>query len=169
MRSNLTRAPAVKESAFGEPRRALDFVDGRPAARLPDHVADLADAAPTRVEPPVSDLARARLLDTLTSAQRKEYPMCTGFLDYFPDATAMVSHVSYLGNQKHNPGQALHWSREKSSDHADCVVRHMSTRADLDGDVLHLAEAAWRVMADLQLAIEKKYNLSPPAGGLPPR
>jgi len=105
-----------------------------------------------------------RLIDHLTSAQRKEYPMATGLLDYFPDALALVSHVSYLGNQKHNPGEPLGWSRDKSADHADCVIRHMSTRTDYDGKVLHLAEAAWRVLAELQLALEKKYNLAPPRG-----
>jgi hypothetical protein len=110
-----------------------------------------------------------RLLDRLTSAARKEYPMATGLLDYFPDALAEVSHVSWLGNQKHNPGQPLHWSRSKSADHDDCTVRHMATRMSLDGDILHLAEAAWRTLASLQLALEAKYNLSPPAGAIPPR
>lgn len=105
-----------------------------------------------------------RLLDRLTSEQRKEYPMATGLLDYFPDACAEVSHVSFLGNQKHNPGQPLHWSRAKSADHADCTVRHMSTRMDMDGSIMHLSEAAWRAMAELQIALEKKFNLAPPAG-----
>jgi hypothetical protein len=124
-----------------------------------------ADAAATPAAPPVG----GRLLDRMTSEQRKEYPMATGLLDYFPDALAEVSHVSWLGNQKHNPGQALHWSRAKSADHADCVVRHIVTRADMDGKVLHLAEAAWRALADLQIALEQRLNLSPPAGAIPPR
>ena len=95
--------------------------------------------------------------------------MATGLLDYFPDALAEVSHVSYLGNIKHNPGKPLHWSREKSADHADCVVRHMSTRADLDGTIMHLSEAAWRVLADLQIALEVRHKLTPPPGAVPPR
>lgn len=126
-----------------------------------------ADAAATPAAPPVV-ASGGRLLDRLDSATRKEYPMATGLLDYFPDALAEISHVSWLGNQKHNPGQALHWSRGKSSDHADCVVRHMATRADMDGKVLHLAEAAWRALAELQIALEQKYNLSLPAGAEPP-
>jgi hypothetical protein len=40
----------------------------------------------------------------------------------------------------------------------------MSTRGDLDGQVLHLAEAAWRTLADLQMALEAKHNLAPPPG-----
>lgn len=120
------------------------------------------DAPPTAAPP--APTAAGRLLDRLTSEQRKEYPMATGLLDYFPDACAEVAHVSFLGNQKHNPGQPLHWSRAKSADHADCVVRHYSTRTGMDGHVLHLAEAAWRAMADLQIALEEKFKLDPPPG-----
>jgi Domain of unknown function (DUF5664) len=115
---------------------------------------------------PVED---RRLLDKLTSAARKEYPMATGLMDYFPDALAEVSHVSWLGNQKHNPGQPLHWSRGKSADHDDCIMRHMATRAAHDGNVLHLAEVAWRALASLQIALEKEYDLAIPAGAVPPR
>lgn len=132
-------------------------------ARVPSSAAD----APAAEKPdaPVVRARAARLLDMLTSDQRKEYPMASGLLDYFPDALAEISHVSYLGNQKHNPGQPLHWSRAKSADHADCVVRHYTTRNGMDGGtVLHLAEAAWRALADLQMALEAKYGLAPPAG-----
>lgn len=109
-----------------------------------------------------------RLLSDMDSNKRKEYPITTGFLDYFPDAVAMVAHVSYNGNQKHNPGQPLHWARGKSSDHEDCIGRHLIERDELDGDVLHLANQAWRTMAALQLAVEKKYGLSLPRGATEP-
>jgi hypothetical protein len=144
----------------------FDYTRPPAGPRAPKESAAAANAPAAPVAPPV---ATRRLLDTLSSAERKEYPMATGLLDYFPDALAEVSHVSYLGNQKHNPGQPLHWSRDKSADHADCAARHMSTRADLDGMILHLSEAAWRVLAELQLALETKHNLSPPAGAIPPR
>jgi hypothetical protein len=113
---------------------------------------------------PVAEPTGGRLLDRLDSAQRKEYPMATGLLDYFPDACAEISHVSFLGNQKHNPGQPLHWSRAKSADHSDCVIRHYTTRSGLDGKVMHLAEAAWRALADLQIALEETHKLDAPAG-----
>jgi len=110
-----------------------------------------------------------RLLSTLSSAERKQYPMATGLLDYFPDALALVSHISYRGNEKHNPGQPLHWSRGKSADHDDCVIRHMVERGGLDGDgVEHLAEAAWRALAALQEHLEKKHGLSLPRGAKAP-
>lgn len=122
-------------------------------------------AAPPAAPAPDPIKEPRRLITLLTSAERKEYPMATGLLDYFPDALAEVSHVSYLGNQKHNPGQPLHWARGKSNDHADCVVRHMSTRGHIDGSgVVHLAEAAWRALADLQEYLEKKHALDLPVG-----
>lgn len=121
----------------------------------------------TPVAPPTG-APPTRLLDKLSSAERKQYPMATGLLDYFPDALAEVAHVSWLGNQKHNPGLPLHWSREKSADHDDCVVRHMATRHGLDGTVLHLAEAAWRALAGLQIALEEKHRLSLPPGAKAP-
>jgi hypothetical protein len=105
-----------------------------------------------------------RLLDMLTAGQRKQYPVTTGFLDYFPDAVAMVSHVSYVGNEKHNPGQPVHWARGKSMDQVDCLARHLLTRDGRDGDVLHMAAVAWRAMAELQIMLEKIYGLGLPRG-----
>ena len=96
------------------------------------------------------------------SAERKGVPLWSGFLNYFPDAIAAVARLSKIGNDKHNPGQPLHWSREKSNDHADCVARHLVdagpdwTGSYLEGDeeVLHAVAAFWRSGAMAQLAIE---------------
>lgn len=90
-------------------------------------------------------------------AKRKATPLCTGVLDYFPDALAAVARVSKAGNDIHNPGQPLHWSREKSNDHPDCILRHMATRDQIDATdgETHLAHAAWRVLALLQVQQEK--------------
>lgn len=103
-------------------------------------------------------------LRTEDSAKRKEYPIFSGLLAYFPDALAEVAHISYLGNQKHNPGQPLHHARGKSNDHLDCAARHLIQAQWDEGDENHLAEAAWRVLAELQVRCERKRNLSPPAG-----
>lgn len=107
-----------------------------------------------------------RYLDRLTSEERKQHPMCTGFVDYFPDAMAIVSHVSWRGNNKHNPGEELHHARGKSVDHADCIVRHQSTRDWPEDNIplLHMAEEAWRSMAQLQEAMEQHYGLDLPKG-----
>ena len=107
-----------------------------------------------------------RFLDTLTSEQRKQYPMSGGLVDYFPDALALISHVSWAGNEKHNPGQSLHWSRWNSTDHADCVIRHHSTRENDERDIplMHMAEETWRTLAMLQEALEEYYGLDLPRG-----
>ncbi len=130
------------------------------------------DETETSVAKPASELAAfmptGRYLDLLDSEGRKQHPMATGLLDYFPDALAMVSHVSWIGNEKHNPGEPLHHARGKSMDHSDCAIRHMSTRDSHDGTaygtVLHLAEAVWRTLAELQEAMETQYNLDLPRG-----
>jgi len=89
------------------------------------------------------------------SKARKETPLARGLLDYFPDACAAVAHASWVGNEQHNPGQPMHWAREKSTDHADCIVRHLLERGKLDKDkVRHSAKAAWRALALLQTEIE---------------
>jgi hypothetical protein len=89
---------------------------------------------------------------------RKERPVYSGVINYFPDAIMEVSHVSFVGNEQHNPGQPLHWAREKSSDQLDAAVRHITdhSKSPLDTDgCYHLAKAAWRILAELQLLKEK--------------
>lgn len=89
--------------------------------------------------------------------QRKETPMATGLLDYFPDALAEVANVSFVGNAQHNPGQPMHWAREKSQDHADCIIRHLAERGKFDTDGLsHSGKVVWRALANLQLEIEAR-------------
>ena len=105
-----------------------------------------------------------RLLPT-ESAARKNVPMASGLLDYFPDALAEIAHVSFLGNQKHNPGEPLHHARGKSNDHADCVVRHLTERGTRDAEgVRHSAQMAWRALALLQEELEKELGLPLPRG-----
>lgn len=92
------------------------------------------------------------------SAARKASPVFSGVLNYFPDALMAVARVSKAGNDKHNPGQPLHWSREKSNDHMDCAARHMLTPYEIDPDSkeVHLANAVWRLLAELQILQEEK-------------
>jgi hypothetical protein len=88
-------------------------------------------------------------------AERKTYPVASGVLDYFPDALAAVAYVSWKGNDQHNPGQPLHWDREKSTDEADTMMRHFLQRGSLDTDGLsHTAKMVWRALAFLQKEIE---------------
>ena len=87
--------------------------------------------------------------------ERKNLPITTGVLNYFPDAIAAVSHVSKVGNDQHNPGQPLHWAKHKSTDHANCIGRHLLEQGTLDTDgTRHSAKLAWRALALCQMEIE---------------
>lgn len=102
-------------------------------------------------------LPAARLTDD--SAARKSIPLATGCFDYFPDALAAVAHLSFVATQQHHPGEPMHWDREKSPDHADCILRHMKDRGTLDKDgELHDTKVAWRALAQAQIAIEKRIR-----------
>lgn len=93
---------------------------------------------------------------------RKSTPITTGVLDYFPAAMAEVARVSNAGNDQHNPGQPLHWARGKSTDHADCIVRHLVDRGTLDDDgQRHTAKVAWRALALLQEELEAEAGFVP--------
>ena len=90
--------------------------------------------------------------------ERKALPIFDGVLLYFPDAIVEVARVSKAGNDQHNPGQPMHWARGKSMDQRNTALRHMlddatGTVKDIDG-TYHLAKAAWRLLAALQLRIE---------------
>ena len=92
---------------------------------------------------------------------RKETPIFSGVLKYFPDAIAEVAKCSFVGQQQHNPDKPLAWDRSKSGDEYDALMRHLvdSTVDDYDTDgTLHLAKVAWRSLAGLQKHLE---NLNP--------
>ena len=91
------------------------------------------------------------------SERRKTAPMATGLLDYFPAALFAVAAHSHASNEKHNPGQPVHWARDKSSDHADCIARHLVERGGFDNEGRrHSAALAWRALALLQTELERE-------------
>lgn len=105
--------------------------------------------------PPRTEAPKAPSVLTTDKALRKEMPIARGVVDYFPLALAEVARVSFKGNQQHNPGEEMHWAREKSTDHADCIGRHLIERGRLDDDGMrHSAKLAWRALALLQLELE---------------
>lgn len=94
------------------------------------------------------------------AAERKQYPLATGFFDYFPDAIAAVAHLSWVGNEQHNPGQSLRWDRAKSEDEDDALLRHFARRGLRDKDgVRERAKVAWRALAALQKEIEEEARV----------
>jgi len=80
---------------------------------------------------PLNTDSPVRLTLPTDSEARKNYPIYSGVLKYFPAALAGVAKHSKAGNDKHNPGQMLHHSRGKSSDHGDCIVRHLVDLSDM--------------------------------------
>ncbi len=82
-------------------------------------------------------------------------PLFSGVLQYFPDALLEVSKISKAGNDQHNPGEPLHWAREKSTDELDALARHLLDAGKLDTDgQRHSAKIAWRALANLQRELE---------------
>lgn len=99
----------------------------------------------------------------IDSNARKEYPIYSGPISYFPKALAYVAKVCKIGNDKHNPGQPLHHARGKSGDHADCILRHLIDLSEDAGQgkgrdengVPQVAYIAWRALALAQEWLEK--------------
>lgn len=99
----------------------------------------------------------SRSRDHLTAEERKRRPLASGVLDYFPDALMEVAFASWVGNEQHNPGEPLHWAKEKSTDEADALMRHLIDAGTRDSDgVRHSAKVAWRALALLQREIENE-------------
>jgi len=87
--------------------------------------------------------------------KRKQLPVYSGVLKYFPDAIAEVSKVSRAGNEQHHPDKPLHWDRSKSTDELDALTRHLLEAGKIDTDgIRHSAKVAWRALAHLQKEIE---------------
>lgn len=94
------------------------------------------------------------------SERRKAEPVYSGVLRYFPLALRAVARLSKKGNDKHNPGEPLHWSRDKSTDHGDCIVRHQLEPEAIDPETgeTHAVAVAWRALAQLELLEEKRLG-----------
>jgi hypothetical protein len=90
--------------------------------------------------------------------ERKNTPIYSGVLQYFPRAIAYVSKISKIGNDIHNPGEPLHWAKGKSQDHENCVARHLIEAGTWDESVSppvrHSGYLAWRSLALLETELE---------------
>tara|TARA_R100000544_G_C2222537_1_gene58455 strand:+ start:190 stop:564 length:375 start_codon:yes stop_codon:yes gene_type:complete len=91
-----------------------------------------------------------------TAQQRKDTPVFSGVLKYFPDALKDVARASKAGNDQHGNGPELHWDRSKSGDELDALTRHLLEAGTIDTDgIRHSTKIAWRALANLQKEIER--------------
>ena len=91
------------------------------------------------------------------SKERKQTPVFSGVLKYFPNALKEVAKCSQAGNVQHDNGDKLFWDRSKSGDELDALTRHLIDHSinplDDDGQ-LHLAKVCWRALAGLEKYLE---------------
>jgi hypothetical protein len=141
-RGRATYAPLDNPDRRHEPDGVVPLPD-----KNPDKVTGFHETGTARHE--------ARMILPTDPAERKNLPICTGVLDYFPRALAEVARVSKAGSDQHHPGQPLHWEKGKSTDHADCIARHLLDRFSRDSDgQRHAAKLAWRALALLETLLE---------------
>tara|TARA_R110002153_G_scaffold83517_1_gene209984 strand:- start:501 stop:995 length:495 start_codon:yes stop_codon:yes gene_type:complete len=91
--------------------------------------------------------------DVSEAQKRKDTPVFSGVLKYFPNALKEVSKCSKAGNDQHHPDKPLHWDMNKSKDEYDALTRHLidHTINPMDDDgILHLTKVAWRALAGLE-------------------
>ena len=88
---------------------------------------------------------------------RKDTPVFSGVINYFPDALCAVARCSLAGNRQHHDGTPLHWDRSKSTDEPDALLRHLMEYDQIDDDgILHATKVAWRGLALLQRTLEAR-------------
>lgn len=79
--------------------------------------------------------------------ERKQIPVYSAFVRFFPRAMVAVTQKSMEGQRQHNPdGERIEWIRSKSADDKDSLMRHI-----IDED---WAAVAWRAMAILEKELE---------------
>tara|TARA_R110002072_G_scaffold289931_1_gene457317 strand:+ start:3763 stop:4185 length:423 start_codon:yes stop_codon:yes gene_type:complete len=98
--------------------------------------------------------------DVSEAQKRKDTPVFSGVLKYFPNALKEISKCSKAGNDQHHPDKPLHWDMDKSKDEYDALTRHLIDHTidpvDTDG-ILHLTKVAWRALAGLERHLTNKH------------
>ena len=80
--------------------------------------------------------------------ERKQIPVYSAFVRFFPRAIVAVTKMSMEGQRQHNAnGDSIKWIRSASSDDKDALMRHV-----LEED---WAKVAWRAMAILEKHLEE--------------
>ena len=107
----------------------------------------------------ISDYMDTKSNGVSEAQKRKDTPVFSGVLKYFPNALKEVSKCSKAGNDQHHPDKPLHWDMDKSKDEYDALTRHLIDHTidpmDTDG-ILHLTKVAWRALAGLERHLTNK-------------
>lgn len=124
---------------------------------------------PGRIRPMAEIVNQGAALPTMLptdSKERKDAPIVSGVVDYFPLALAAIARLSRKGNDKHNPGEPMHHARGKGGSDVDCIANHLIDRGTVDEEngELHDVALAWRAMSNLQKAEEKRLGKGLPRG-----
>ena len=98
--------------------------------------------------------------DVSEAQKRKDTPVFSGVLKYFPNALKEIAKCSKAGDDQHHPDKPLHWDMDKSKDEYDALTRHLIDHTidpvDTDG-ILHLTKVAWRGLAGLERYLTNKH------------
>ena len=95
------------------------------------------------------------MIDLPEDAQeRKNVPVWTAFIKYFPHAIVAVAKHAANGSKQHHPNDPPWWDMSKSQDEMDALMRHA-----LEG---HHEAVAWRAMANLEREILNGYRPNEP-------
>ena len=91
---------------------------------------------------------------------RKNTPVFSGCVAYFPLALKEIAKASVKGQAQHNPGKPLAWDRSKSGDELDAMMRHLIDHAsgdEFDDDgIRHIVKCGWRILAFIQKTMENE-------------
>lgn len=103
----------------------------------------------------------------LFPGNRKDYPVLTGALMYFPFAMAALADCSRRANEQHNPGEPVHWDYAKSIGDGNELLRHLMDSlgpnpVDAEG-VNHDVKVLWRAAETVERRIRRERGLEGPA------
>ena len=89
---------------------------------------------------------------------RKNTPIYSGVVAYFPLALKEIAKASFVGQEQHNPDKPLAWDRSKSGDELDAMLRHLVDHASGeefdDCGTRHIVKCGWRILAYIQKTLE---------------
>jgi len=146
-------------------RKKIDYISGTESAYT---MTEQEELAYEEQKAGVYDEEDFYQYEAMQKQERKQMPVFSGVLKYFPDAIREVAKTSWIGNQQHHPNKPLHWDRSKSGDELDALSRHLMEAGEIDTDgIRHSAKVCWRSLANLQKELEEngeaplsEYNLN---------